>query len=291
MTARAIVLTRAVLPDRVYVRLRTYLVRLMTWTRIIGPVRGVAARDKFWLWVSFLMSPLTSLRSLHIWRDPVLVHDVTADVEGVGLFALRAFTDDLWHVTPIRERAVLACIRDRLRPGDCFVDAGANIGFYSIEAAKMVGITGTVVAIEMMKENVAVLRDNIRMNRCDSMRVVEGAVSANEGEVLMVSMPAGSFGQASLRRTDGETKYKVNSTTFNSVLRDTPSIRLMKMDLEGAELDALKGGGDVLGRIEAIIFEHLDQDSHAHISSLLSAGGFKIEKLDSCNSLALRDAC
>lgn len=289
MTARAVVLARALLPGSLYARLRRFAVRLLTWTRLMGPVRGVAARDKFWLWTSFLMSPLTSLWSLHTWRDPMLLHGVSVDVERVGRFALRAFTDDLWHVAPFREKAVLACIESRLRPGDCFVDAGANIGFYSVAAAKAVGTNGTVVAVEMMKENAAILRGSIRMNNCEYIQVVEGALSAKEGDVLTVSMPAGSYGQASLSRIEGDKTFSVQSTTFNAILRDTQTVRLMKMDLEGAELDALKGGSDVLDRIEAIIFEHLDRESRAQIGDLLSACGFRIERLDSCNSLALHD--
>jgi len=279
---------KTALPAGIYAPVRNWAIRLITWKQLLKYVRGADARDKFWLWLSFLASPVTAAFGTTEWRDPLLLRDIVADVPGIGRFALRARTDDLWHIVPFRERAVLECLRTRLRPGDCFVDAGANIGFYSIAAAKAVGTSGSVLAIEMMEGTARILREHVELNDVGNVRVIEGALSTSENALVVASMPAGSFGQASISDTGKGEMFEVCSTTFDSVLRNTPRVRLLKIDIEGAELEALKGGLDVLDRIEAIIFEHLDRTVFEKISALLASHGFHIEKLDGSNSMARR---
>lgn len=285
-----VVLAKMVLPGRMYRPARTYAVRLRTWLRLLQHVRGGNVRDKMWLYLSFLASPFTAIGSLREWRDPILLKDIMTNVPGIGHFALRAHTDDLWHVVPFRESAVLECIRTMLRPGDCFVDAGANIGFYTIVAARSVGNIGRVVAIEMAKETADILRNHIKLNNAGCARVVEAALSASEDQVLLASMQPGRYGQASINSAEGGAKtFEVRTATLNSILREIASVRLLKLDIEGAELEALKGGVDVLNRVDAIIFEHLERKGlKEDITAFLSSRGFRIERLDNSNSFALR---
>lgn len=289
MSSSSVRLLKSIFPVAVYGPARNWAVRLLTWRRLMAHVSGATARDALWLWASFLASPITAARGLSEWRDPLLLGDIIADVSGVGRFKLRARTDDLWHVVPFRERAVLNCIRTRLRPGDCFVDAGANIGFYTIAGAKAVGPSGMVLAVEMVAGTARILRGHIETNRADHARVFEGALSSKESEIIVASMPSGSFGQASISDSGKGELFEVRSTTFNEILRDVPSVRLVKIDIEGAELTALKGGAAVLDRIETIIFEHLDSRALEEITELLSSRGFRIERLDGSNSLAVRN--
>lgn len=288
MTAPWVRAVKSILPRPIYDPASEWAVRLITWRRLMGYVRGATAGDAVWLWLSFLASPFTSLIGLSGWRDPLLLHDMVADVDGIGRFRLRAHTDDLWHVVPFRETAVLRCIQGLLRPGDVFVDAGANIGTYSVAGAKLVGPSGTVLAIEMLEGTARVLRDHIELNDLHNVQVVERALAARADEHFTASMPAGSFGQASItNKREGET-FEVVSTTFDLLLKDIPSVRLLKIDIEGAELDALKGASGILDRVESIAFEHLDKQSLEDIRALLVPRGFRIERLDGGNSLALR---
>ncbi len=279
---------KATLPAAIYVPLRRWATRLLTWKRLMGQVRGATAVDGFWLWLSFLLSPISATSGLSGWRDPVLLHGMVADVPGIGRFRLRPHSDDLWHVAPFRERVVLECIQRLLRPGDCFVDAGANIGFYTIGSSRLVGPRGSVLAIEMLPGAAQIVREHVELNGASNVLVLEGALSARENEVIVASVPVGSFGQASIHHIgDGET-VEVRTTTLAVALRDFPTVRLIKIDIEGAELEALKGGESVLDRVQAIIFEHLDQHALEQISSLLGSSGFRIDPLDGRNSLAIR---
>ncbi|MCR6496042.1 hypothetical protein LJB71_07295 [Thermomonas sp. S9] len=116
-----------------------YVCRLGRWVIILWQIRGAKIADEGVLWVSAFVAPVTSLSNLGGWQDPVLLWDATLNVQGFGVFRVRARTDDLWHVLPWRERRLFRVIRKFLGEGDVFVDAGANIGVFSVLASLIVG--------------------------------------------------------------------------------------------------------------------------------------------------------
>lgn len=263
-----------------------YALRVYRWKQILSSIRGVALRDKLALLASAAISPITSLRRFGRWQDPVLLWDVTVVVPVIGKFTLRRHTDDLWHALPDREPAVLQCIRRHLYPGAVFVDAGANIGVYTVLASHVVGSNGHVIAIEMMPETASILRGHLSMNGLCNVTVVEQALSDQSGKEVAARVPRGQHGQASIVSgiAEGSMEVRVRTTTLADVLSGIDQVALMKMDLEGAEELALSGAADALKRIEAIIFE--DWGSK-HLSDLFRARDFRVERLDGSNSLAV----
>ncbi|MER9120477.1 FkbM family methyltransferase [Mesorhizobium sp. M0954] len=265
----------------------TYAKRLGTWLSVMKHLRGATAGDVARLWMSFLASPATSARGLGLWRDPLLLRDVAVQVRGVGVFNVRAKSDDIYHVLPTRERAVFDAIRSILRPGDTFVDAGANIGFYTILGANLVGSRGAVTAVEMMPDTAARLRHHIAINGLGNVKVIEKALSNSAGDLVAAHVTAGKFGQATIiERAEGRT-VEVETTTLDLLLKDSSMISLLKMDLEGAERIALKGGDEVLQRVKAVIFEYLSYETE--VADFLKDRGFSVRNLDGRNSIATRD--
>lgn len=214
-------------------------------------------------------------------------------VGSVGIFKLRGKTDDLYHVLPTRERAVLEVVEKLLLPGDVFVDAGSNMGFYAIVAARRIGPEGKVVAFEMIPPTAERLNEHVRINDLGNVQVVEKALSATAGQNFSLSIEPGKFGKASIvnpRVREGLPVITVTSTTLDHELRELPRIKLMKMDLEGAEAPAITGGRDALRRIDFIIYERWrdDLDEFREIDNLLIAAGFLLSQIDDCNWLATR---
>ncbi|HYG27335.1 MAG TPA: FkbM family methyltransferase [Caulobacteraceae bacterium] len=281
---------RRTLPESVVRPLRrgeTYARRLWIWKNICLQLRGVTARDRAALRRSLLGAPMAAARSLDEWRDPLLLEDAEVEVRGVGRFHARARTDDLWHVLPAREAVIVKAIRERLRPGDTFVDAGANIGFYTVMAAHLVGPRGRVIAFEMMPDTAAILRRHVEMNGLTNVTVVEQALSERAGEAVEAHVVDGKFGQASLSSDKGGRSISVATTTLDLALSDVSSVRLMKMDIEGAEERALRGAEQALGRIENLVFESWDLSTA--VDDLLATRGFAVRALDGRNRLATRD--
>jgi FkbM family methyltransferase len=267
----------------------TYGRRLAVWRSVLATMHGEADQDRQVLVRSARAALLTSLRGPNEWQDPVLVDDATLAVDGVGRFALRAASDDLYHVLPAREPEVLAAIRDTLEPGTLFIDAGANIGFYTVVGAKAVGPGGGVFAVEMMPDTLDRLRQTVAMNQVgDRVTILPHALAERSGDTVVATVAPGKFGQASIARGPqaGERRHSLLTRRLDDLIPGEQLIRLIKLDLEGAELGALKGATRILEKTGAIIFEQLGRDRE--VADFLRGRGFALRRLDHNNWIAER---
>ena len=267
-------------------RLDTYIRRLTYWAQIVRDTRGEGPEDRRAVWSAFLRSPLTALADIDRWQDPTLTRDARVCIRGVGRFDVRAGADDLHHIFPGREPEVYKAIRTWLRTGDVFVDAGANIGFYTIVASRIVGPQGRVIAVEMMPDTAGVLRRHVEINDATNVEIVEHALSDIRGREIEARVEQGKFGQASIRRAEGGTVVRVGTETLDNLLSGLGRIRLMKMDLEGAEHAALLGARSGLDRIDAILFEALPGSDDA--APILIQHGFTVRSLSRRDHIAVR---
>ena len=265
-------------------KLRAAIRRFRIWLHVKKMLTGVTVGDSRVLQDAIRRSPLTIWRGLDQWKFPMVEDDCSVISKGVGQFQVRARTDDLFHVLPMQEPAVEKTIRSILRPGDTFVDAGANIGFYTLLASQLVGTRGNVVAFEMISTTAEILRLHVTNNHCANVRIVEGALAETSGKMLKASITDGKSGQASVARSAGSTEIEVETVTLAEQLANHSSIRLIKMDLEGAELGALQGLEKDLVKVQAIIFENRGADD---VVNYLKARGFALRRLDGNNCLAL----
>lgn len=263
-----------------------YLFRLATWTKFYLSVSGSSGSDKALLLLSFVGSPFSSLFDLSHHRPPFLAADIRVrDAQG-AVFGLRKGTDDPFHIMGWREPGILQHMIANLREGDVMVDAGANIGFYAITAAKLVGRSGEVHAIEMMPQTADILRSNAAASGLTNLVVHECALAENAGEVITASYDPTRLGQASINGTAGAARthsVSVETRRLDDIIPAGP-IRFLKIDLEGAELSALRGASKLLARVEALIFENTTHD--VRIDQFLQDHGFEITHLENEDYLA-----
>ena len=265
--------------------------RVSLWPVILDQVRGTTWRDQRSLLRAAAAAPVLAWDSLLEWQDPILLDDADVRVAGVGRFQLRKRCDDLYHVLPAREPGVLASIA-ALQPGDTFVDAGANIGFYTVLAAQRVGPKGRVVCVEMMPDTADRLETHVRLNALDNVTIVRAALSDVAGETVRAVVTTGKFGQASIAKASeaGGSSVDVQTATLDFVAKELPHVTLLKMDLEGAELPALRGGGELLQRTAAVVYESwgAQRAEENQVDALLLAAGFQLTRLDGNNWIARR---
>ena len=255
------------------------------WLHVRNKLAGATPNDSQILRHAIRRSPLTIWYNLNQWQFPMVEEDCAIISKGIGTFHVRARTDDLFHVLPMQEPAVEKAIRSLLRPGDTFVDAGANIGFYTVLASQLAGADGHIIAFEMIPTTAEILRSHITQNDCTNVKVVEGALAETSGQVLKASIISGKSGQSSIARRNSATEVEVETVTLAEQLTDYPSIRLIKMDLEGAELGALKGLEKDLGKVQAIIFENRGAED---VVAFIQKHGFEVTRLNGNNALAQR---
>jgi FkbM family methyltransferase len=263
-----------------------YPYRLTVWLDLLREVDPADARSRAILWLSAFAAPATVLRDLDSYRAPRLLGDVTLSVHGVGSFSIRAGTDDVLHVMTSREPHLRSLLETELSSGGTFVDGGANIGFYSMLAARQVGVTGRVLAFEMMPDTAEILRRHVAANGTDCVTVLERALSDRSGDMVMATVEPGLHGQASIVADEkgGRNQIGVATTTLDESTAELDRIDLMKLDLEGAEYLALRGATATLARTACLVFESNNRDER--IFAVLDAARFSVERLDAFDYVA-----
>lgn len=157
-------------------------------------------------------------------------------------------------------------------PGMTVLDIGANIGYYAIMEALLVGPEGRIVAIEPADGNINLLKQNLELNQLNNVEVIQGAVSdaSGEREIFTSSMsnlhtfhPDGS----AAKHLDLE-PLTVNTFTLGEVISRYGHPDVMRMDVEGHEVEILGQIKDIVSAEEPaprVIFEtHLSRYTPAH---------------------------
>ncbi|MGK5638005.1 FkbM family methyltransferase [Streptomyces sp. URMC 126] len=143
------------------------------------------------------------------------------------------------------EPVISAFIASRLKPGDGFLDIGANVGYYTTMASRLVGPDGVVVAIEPAPALHAELQANAALNHCENVRPVRAAITASQGDVILYVPHAGNLGATTMVKPE---HHESRLTVPGLPLADAVSTaelaraRIIKVDVEGAEgtvLDSL----------------------------------------------------
>lgn len=132
----------------------------------------------------------------------------------------------------------------RLAPGDTFVDVGANIGYYSLLAARLVGKSGTVVAIEASPRTVDDLLVNLELNGVSNVRVVNMAASECEGTAKIYRGHEHNTGLTTTLEGRGfDLEGEVHAAPLSAILKyeELQGARLVKIDVEGAEWSVVAG--------------------------------------------------
>ena len=141
-----------------------------------------------------------------------------------------------------RERQFL---QQFIKPGMNVLDVGAHAGFYSLMASKLVGPTGRVVAFEPSPRERQRLTRHLRLNRCRNVTVEAFAVGEHAGEATLLVFDEGETGCNSfhLDNTKGTSPVTVPVRPLDEYVaaKALPRVDLVKMDIEGGELSALRG--------------------------------------------------
>lgn len=141
-----------------------------------------------------------------------------------------------------------------LKSGDVVVDCGAHLGTLSIIASKIVGGTGKVVACEAHPRTFSFLSKNIQENKCTNTTCLNVALSDTEGKESFADYYAND-----LNGIDRDGTVVVTTTTLDTLLCDIKEISLLKLDIEGSELPALRAAKETLTKTKAVYFESAEK--------------------------------
>ncbi|MFJ5225323.1 FkbM family methyltransferase [Streptomyces sp. NPDC088400] len=149
------------------------------------------------------------------------------------------------YIFGIWEPHITRWLRNRLRPGDTFVDIGANIGYYSVLASGLVGGEGRVVAIEASPTFHERVAQHVRLNGCRNVRAVNAAVSDSRKKLTFVLASSANMGANSIVPYDGpaESSFEIEAVPLTELLDpdEIAGARVIKIDVEGAEGSVVRG--------------------------------------------------
>ncbi len=176
-------------------------------------------------------------------------------LEGV-VIVVRADDNDVGR-TLARERQwephVLSVLREHLREGGRFLDVGANIGYFTAQAAQIVGATGGVVAVEPMDKNLQLIYATIARNGLTQAQVLPFAASDADGIVCMGTHGGSSNGEIVRDWNRGGQPLYAQTRRLDDLLTNEARFDIVKFDIEGHELHAWRGFARTLMRDRPIV--------------------------------------
>jgi len=171
-------------------------------------------------------------------------------------------------LTGMWESGITELMLALLKPGDIFLDVGANIGYHSLLAAKLVGTQGKVLAVEPAPHIRERFEQNLALNpdleALGNIKVFPYCASSHPGTVVLSAPSDGNSGETTLRDLpEFSLKIRVEARTLDDMLDriDLSRCPLVKMDIEGAEYLAVCGMERTLDRYPAVSLI-LEVDDH-----------------------------
>lgn len=174
-------------------------------------------------------------------------------------------------------------LRRTLAPGAVFYDIGANVGFFSLLAAAIVGPTGRVIAFEPVIESAAAIRACAAINQFGSIDVHQSAVGAENDLVDLCVVDDAAWSHLiargrhpATRRIDRVAMVRIDDLIESS---DLPPPAVIKIDVEGAELDVLAGMTETLTVHRPTVICELHA-TNREFAAIMASHGYSTENLD-----------
>lgn len=162
--------------------------------------------------------------------------------DGGELLSEQLLREGVWEAYETR------LVVDALAPGQVFVDVGANIGYYTLLASRLVGAAGTVYAFEPEARNYALLEANCRAHDEENIRCFDMGLSNSNGEVPLY-LSRDNLGDHRLFDDNARDMVHVRMARGDDVLpRTCTQIDFLKIDTQGAETFVVEG---LAGRIRS----------------------------------------
>jgi FkbM family methyltransferase len=189
------------------------------------------------------------------------------------------------------ETAVQNALADRLRPAMVFYDLGANIGLYSLLAARIVGASGHVFSFEPDADVAGRLRRNITRNGFQNVTVVECGIWSASGDFKFIAADSSSPDHGTGRVANEEDVSRgipLRCVSLDDFTESAPPPDAIKCDVEGAEVEVFRGAEKTLrARHPWIICEMHSKENDRAAREFLGCLGYTFGTVDANHILAL----
>jgi len=169
--------------------------------------------------------------------------DIFVNVHGYKMYANtldRITALYLWKFSAL-ESLETKLIRKLVKKNMVIFDIGANIGYYTLIFADMVGGNGKVYAFEPDPSNYRLLLKNLKANGCDNVITIKKAISDKVGEINFFFSEEHRGDHRIYDPGDGRKLLRVKTTVLDEFVRDKIQPDIIKIDIEGGEFLAFLG--------------------------------------------------
>ena len=191
----------------------------------------------------------------------------------------------------IGEPQVQQALVDHLRPGMTFYDLGANIGYFSLIAARLVGPTGRVISFEADPEIAARLRENLARNRFSHASVEQKAVWSETTTVSFARVDPATSPDRGLGHVSPDSSrdtITVGAVSLDRYVTAEDCPDFLKCDVEGAEAEVFQGANRLLAERRTILLVEMHgPENHHTLTEKFVRLGYTVRNLDENHVLAL----
>jgi FkbM family methyltransferase len=202
-----------------------------------------------------------------------------------GFFFARKNSSDLWMLSTLGEEELRNYFK--LSKG-VFLDIGANVGKYSIILGKQLKENGKVYSFEPEPSNIEGLKKNILLNEVTNVKIFPLACSNKKGLISFYLNEKNSGAHSLIKKSKKE--ILINCDTLDNILKEQnlkEDINLIKIDVEGAEAEVLKGAINTLKKHHPkIIFEAWNEEYLENVKKVLKPFKYEIKKIAEENYFA-----
>jgi FkbM family methyltransferase len=231
-----------------------------------------------------LIGPLVSASARWVRRKPRVV----AHGQAKGLLIDPSGTHP-GYALGTSEPMVQDVFAENISPGGVVWDIGANVGFFSMIASRLVG-DGKVVAFEPLPANQEAMRRNLTLNGITNVQLVDLAVGDQEGTAYLqlCDSPARPDTRPRLLKDDDPSpqqspsqtrQLEVQTSTIDRQLETLPAPSLVKMDIEGSEVAALQGASVLLSKHRPTVICEF-HGTNRPVTDLLESYGYRVQTLE-----------
>ncbi|MDP3941909.1 MAG: FkbM family methyltransferase [bacterium] len=136
--------------------------------------------------------------------------------------------------------------KKNIKKGDIILDIGAHIGYYTLIAARIVGSNGRVYAFEPDPKNFSLLKKNVEENRYKNVVLINKAVSDTDGDLKLFLASKNTGDHRIYKPKERRKSVKIQSITLDNFFKNNYRVDLIKLDIQGSEVRAIKGGQKII---------------------------------------------
>lgn len=178
-------------------------------------------------------------------------------------------------------------LMSKITRGDKVIDAGANIGIFTVISSVLVGDSGLVLAVEPDPENLSILKKNLELNNLKNVDVINKALYKESGRIIKLYQN-GVMSKIITNEVRNQPYIDVKTITFDDlILQKEFKPNILKMDIEGSEKFALLNAENMMNTLDCLEAEIHSKEDWEALQKYSNLFSFKREAIESLHNVFL----